>query len=445
MTMNKVLATSVALAVMLGISPHGSSEASAAQVESAQTQAASSYTYKAYQQEALKYLNDVRVKSGLSPLVMNPYLTKAAENHTKYLSVNNETGHYETKGLSGFTGVYPKDRVAAVGGSSDLSRYSGEVIAYGTKGNSGFAPLLSGVYHRTSLLSRYANVAGIGTTGGVFSVLPSTDMATYQEDNSIVVYPYSGQTGVPVGFYGYENPNPLAKYNVKKSGYAISVDSASEISQVGSFQLVDSKGNKVPVFLELSSDAQIIYIFPKYELSYEETYTASVSFTNAEGAQSKKWSFTTQNKPTDLSIYASNEYRLAVNGKFTSSNLEIDEEGYSHQYAPLVYKNTVYVPAKYLFERLNLDVKYDSKTKKYSFNAKNHKIMWQDGSQYALVNNKNVKLTQKPMKFHGDLYLPASFVKATTGASVKLMTSRKTVYVDGKVYEPQSLITKASK
>lgn len=442
--MNKVLATSVALAVMLGIAPYGAPDASAAEVEAGQTQAAASYSYQAYQQEALKYLNDMRVKSGLSPLVMNPYLTKAAENHVKYLTLNEEWGHSEEKGLSGFTGATPQDRARAVGLSAEMSKYVSETVSFKDGMKRSLESLFSSIYHRDYLLARTNTDVGFGLTDYAFSPMMGYNESNYDFNNSLVVYPYSGQTGVPIGFYGFETPNPLAPFGLKKAGYGLSVSSPSELDKNSvSVVLKDSKGNLVPVTLNFSYANRNMHIFPKYELSYEETYTASVSFANKEGSQSKTWSFTTQNKPTDLSLYESNEHRLAVNGKFTSANIYIPDEAYSHQYAPIVHKNTVYLPAKYLFERLNLDVAYDSKTKKYTFKAKNHLIVWQDGSQYALINKKNVKLTQKPAIFHGDLYLPASFVTTTTGAKVKLMSNRKTVYVDTKVYEPQVLVTKA--
>ncbi|WP_083711444.1 stalk domain-containing protein [Domibacillus epiphyticus] len=63
-------------------------------------------------------------------------------------------------------------------------------------------------------------------------------------------------------------------------------------------------------------------------------------------------------------------------------------------------------------------------------------------SQYV-VDNKKIKLTQKPTKFHGNLYLPASFVNATIGDKVKLDSKQKTIYVNAKVYEPETLNTKA--
>ncbi|MED3730465.1 CAP domain-containing protein [Geobacillus stearothermophilus] len=50
---------------------------------------ASSYEFTKEQQEALNYINDIRKKIGLKPVTLNPFLIKAAENHAKYLDVNN--------------------------------------------------------------------------------------------------------------------------------------------------------------------------------------------------------------------------------------------------------------------------------------------------------------------------------------------------------------------
>ncbi len=47
------------------------------------------------EKKALKYLNYIRVNTGLIPLKENLYLKKAAKNHAKYLVQNRTIGHFE--------------------------------------------------------------------------------------------------------------------------------------------------------------------------------------------------------------------------------------------------------------------------------------------------------------------------------------------------------------
>ena len=114
--MNCSKAFSLALTALIGTSAAvGMTLPIAKPIEaSAQTE----YKYSTQQQAALKLLNDYRVKSGLKPVTLNPYLTKASQkNHANFLLANGYAnyGHDEKKGLKGYTGVDPESRVKAVG------------------------------------------------------------------------------------------------------------------------------------------------------------------------------------------------------------------------------------------------------------------------------------------------------------------------------------------
>ncbi|MBY0053671.1 hypothetical protein H7K32_18820 [Brevibacillus agri] len=50
----------------------------------------SDYIYTKEQLDALNHLNEIRSKIGVHPVKLNPFLTKAAENHAKYLNINPE-------------------------------------------------------------------------------------------------------------------------------------------------------------------------------------------------------------------------------------------------------------------------------------------------------------------------------------------------------------------
>ena len=65
--------------------------------------------------QAYTYLNQLRARAGLTEFLHNPQLEIAALNHANYLANNIMTGHNESQGLFGFTGVSPKDRVVYSG------------------------------------------------------------------------------------------------------------------------------------------------------------------------------------------------------------------------------------------------------------------------------------------------------------------------------------------
>lgn len=81
---------------------------------------AADYEFTKEQKETLNYINELRKNMGLKPVELNPFLIKAAENHAKYLEINNIGGeaglkaHNEIQGKKGFTGVNPADRVEAL-------------------------------------------------------------------------------------------------------------------------------------------------------------------------------------------------------------------------------------------------------------------------------------------------------------------------------------------
>ena len=59
------------------------------------------------------------------PLFFNPTLTQAARSHAAYMVQVGEWGHYETPGKPGFSGEWPKDRLAALGYQGEVRECSG--------------------------------------------------------------------------------------------------------------------------------------------------------------------------------------------------------------------------------------------------------------------------------------------------------------------------------
>ena len=313
--MKKVVATSLALSLLLGVGAVSTSLSEPITAE------ASGYAYSQDQQEALKYLNSIRAKVGVQQLQLEPYLTKAATNHVKYINMHGTSvGHTETKGRAGFTGVNPWDRVESVGGSNLLG--TSEVLSYSeTNVKDSIDILMNAPYHRSLILSYSQKYVGVYIDSQTFGA----NLGTKEDTNSLeYVYPHNGQTDVPVSFDGFENPNPLTQFGIETSGYVISYASTQGFDEFKA-TLKDSKGNIVPIFTENAGE---LFLFPKSHLKYNEKYTVSVSYTTwaGEPVAGKTWSFTTEKDPKVTSPKPTNPNPplTGVGSKYSDFNPKAD-------------------------------------------------------------------------------------------------------------------------
>lgn len=292
--MKKHLAVAVALSVTLGVSsiaPYAPSFLEPVQVE------ASGFNYTQEQQQALNHLNSIRSAVGIKSVQLNPYLNKSAENHANYIDINGlGDGHTETQGKKGYTGTKAADRMKAVGINLDNYTSAGEVSASGQKSLiDGINSFMDTAWHREALLSSSITEIGIAIKNGDVVI---NYVSTDSSEDVDTAYPYDGQTGVGIGYYGNEIPNPIEKYGIDKSGYIISYTPKPRTSVLDmKFSLKDSKGNTVPVFEQMSRVATSFF-FPKQELKYGEKYTANVKYSNKYTGEviNKTWSFTTKTK-----------------------------------------------------------------------------------------------------------------------------------------------------
>ena len=100
MRFKKLVSVTLALTLLLG-----GNTALTPTPNKASAAASSDFTYSKAATEAMNYINEIRKKAGLQPVKLNPYLTKAAENHANYLTINGyDGGHVEDKSKKGFTG-----------------------------------------------------------------------------------------------------------------------------------------------------------------------------------------------------------------------------------------------------------------------------------------------------------------------------------------------------
>lgn len=320
-------------------------------VSSLTTQTASAadgdYAYSDAAKEALDYVNKIRQEAGLSQVQLDPYLTKAAENHANYLTLNKELTHYEKKGQAGYTGVTPEDRVVAVGGGhltkteTDYSHLTYEelmalresdkangIFTSFTKGTfisegvssgrssarEGVVSLINGPYHRANILDQNLQYLGAGFDS---KYLVLNYMLKYpEEQKGYSLYPFDGQKNVELNFFGNEIPDPLEYTRLNQSGYII-----THLSYVfGSIEtatLVDNKGVVVPIIIKNGNNVGtglLNLIIPKTILKEETTYTVTIN--------GKASTFTTASKQTTTptSRYSSTNVGIKLDNSFITVN-----------------------------------------------------------------------------------------------------------------------------
>jgi len=292
--------------------------------------------------EALSYLNDLRSGAGMEKLAINDNLNAAARAHAKYMLINNESGHYEIEGHSGFTGELPVDRALKTGYLS--MQVSENVSASSRNADESIDGLFSAIYHRFGFLSTTMNEIGLGIVqdkyntdktaftylmgnsdlnrlctmksftkvGGYYKGCKDKEHRQKKEDvdraldyakqtsPDIIIYPYDEQRAVPPVFYA-EEPDPLPDYDV--SGFPISVEFNDYFYKdvtLLSFTLSDNDGHSIPVLsMDKKSDinqhlTKYQYaIFPLKRLEYNSKYYAKIEYKIKNEVKEKTWGFYT--------------------------------------------------------------------------------------------------------------------------------------------------------
>src|SRR6266481_189673 len=109
--------------------------------------------------EMLRVHNDLRAAVGAPAVRADERVTIAAQRHAEYLARNDALGHDETPGAPGFSGVFVRDRLAALGYTDTTAS---EVATSFSSGTDGVRALWVLPYHRLGLMHPHAVVAGWG-------------------------------------------------------------------------------------------------------------------------------------------------------------------------------------------------------------------------------------------------------------------------------------------
>jgi len=280
------------------------------------------------EQNALSYLNSLRVGAGLIPFQGQFQLNRAAKNHANYLTKHLTFGHKEEAQQKDFTGEFASSRVTHVGYATPqiIENVSTNNLSYKESINGLFAA----IYHRLAFLDFRADAIGIGisqnpykkshtafvydmSSNGLESLYKNRANVTSKNINivlnnnkklnrDVVIYPFQGQTKVPPAFFD-ELPDPLPTHKV--SGFPISISFNSlyhKDAKLLKFELYNSHGvqiNNTLIFDHKTDPNRRLekldfVLFPLERLAWNSQYHVKFSAIIDNKTVSKKWSFSTQ-------------------------------------------------------------------------------------------------------------------------------------------------------
>lgn len=300
-------------------------------------------------ERAYGYLNQLRVRAGMTEFSPSPELETAAFNHADYLVDNFQAGHYESEGIAGFTGVDPTYRAISAGYHSIMvSENVAPDYADSIKSIDG---LMSAIYHRFAFLDFVSNEVGVGiakaslkepnsrsayvynmgnseynalcegpTFSGIGSYYPGVckkaelNIDAIAFDNvktkarghnpNIVVWPAKDDYDVPPVFFE-ELPDPLPDYSV--SGYPISVQfnpsvfTEVNVTKFKLYQVQDNHEKVQPTqLLNASNDpnerlSHLQYVlFPLARLEWNTVFRIEVEYTVDLSKETLNWHFKTR-------------------------------------------------------------------------------------------------------------------------------------------------------
>jgi uncharacterized protein YkwD len=280
------------------------------------------------EQEAFKYINQLRQGSGLIPFSSNSVLNKASKNHASYLIRNTTYGHYEEANKSGFTGEFAAQRVRHTGYNTEL------IIENVSSNNRDYKASIDGlfaaIYHRLAFLDFQGDEIGISIkqntndkirTAFVYNIGSSALNQLYknakkpskidlnnalnkhQNSNSkIVTYPFNQQSDVPPVFFN-ELPDPLPNHDV--SGFPISISFNQALFKnikFLNFELFNSQGERIRNTLIHNSKTDpnrrlnkfSFVLFPLDRLEWNSYYSVKFLAIVDKKLIEKKWSFKTR-------------------------------------------------------------------------------------------------------------------------------------------------------
>ncbi len=257
------------------------------------------------QAAALLAVNTLRVPAGAGCATMIEAINTAAQNHCDYYTLNSgactANAHYEVETCDGFTGVTHGSRMTAAG-------YSGsptwEVMTFINDPERAVATWADSVWHRIPLLSPWNTHLGYG--GGAGCDTMDFGRGDPMPADTVVVYPYDGQTEVLPSFNGaYEGPEPPVPSTGWESGPPITVYARGIAVTEHLLTRADTPGTPIPhVWLTPGDDGGTgflndeVFLYAEDPLDEQTSYRVRITGTFDHGNLNLDWTFTTGEDPS---------------------------------------------------------------------------------------------------------------------------------------------------
>ena len=243
--------------------------------------------------QMLQLHNQLRSAIGAPAVPADARVVAAAQNHANYNSANHITGHFETAGLSYYTGYAPRDRVIAAGLTT---AFVSEVATSFGGALNGVQQLWDAPYHRLGMMHPNATSTGWGHSDLVGSATVAD--ITYDFGFRAVDFvrsPANGQTNIPTSWSGNESPSPLPAGATTPVGYPIMVVYAgAQRVDMRAAEVVAPDGTRLPIYYapqQFESDYQVI--IPQRPLATNTTYHVRFDI-NVNGVMAtNQWDFST--------------------------------------------------------------------------------------------------------------------------------------------------------
>jgi VCBS repeat-containing protein len=296
-------------------------------------------TYASEKAAVFNRLNADRARCGFGKLAQNAKLDQAAQNHATYLAVNDISSHFEVSGRAGFTGVEPGARWLHVGYSYITGVEILSVARWGAffsqESNNPFANV-SELPATNSLLGQYATVyhlagamsfnreVGIGVDSRPTGTNIDANFKTFVMNSAtatgslrqsigsggMALFPCGDEVGLrPV--FGNEDPDPFPDVDRKITpyGHPVYVTSGPGTTITLISGTIAPRGGSALATRTLTAandpqkQLQIneVFLVPTtrlldnttYDVTLSGTSTGLVSASNATGAWTRNFSFTT--------------------------------------------------------------------------------------------------------------------------------------------------------
>jgi hypothetical protein len=256
--------------------------------------------------QALTTVNQIRLAAGAGCMNLVSALVKSATAHCNYEAANASNSmctsdpHGEVMSCTGYTGATAQAREIAAGYSQFLA-YTEVLTTYGNNPVAAVPSWIDTVWHRIPLLDPWTVDMGYGGAARCDVIDIGRGMST-SPANTIVVYPYDGQTNVPPTFSGLEGPAPPAPPSGWPSSYPINIY-AQRLSVTD--HVLTKDGDTTPIdHLWLDAQSSLVSAglkgyFTDTAFLYGAPFAANTKYhvkivgTYGGGALTKEWTFTT--------------------------------------------------------------------------------------------------------------------------------------------------------